>query len=336
MPVDHTPRYETTGDDGLQLRIYADDDIISMAGEYPPAPDGVARLSMEPRPVTHPEETHLVPGLTWREVRDTTGEPGLTRLDTDNEAGGTHLGPPLWLRWQGLTGHSYRLEVPGTQSLWAPFDLRRGLDAYEVLDSDGEPIPGPEARHWLNLQGGRYRLYLVPRRWRYVAWLIVHYAWIIWHNVVSWDLPWTSAHWSRPPVYPYRHDVLHTAGNPQLPGYYALLDYDQGIDWAWCHSRRALRMAREIIQAQYFDPYTWSAFVYMGAETPEITPWAWEPWPGDLVLGIERLCDLSGASSMVWVRQTADLAGEYPRWPISTFLSSSWVPPPIGAPLPGM
>ena len=317
-PIDKTERYEARGDEGFLLNLYRHD---LLTGQNPPAPAGEARLDLDDAATVDPNDARLTREYTWREQQEKADDPTQwIRLDSKNVTGGTRLKEPLAMAWRGLNGAEYLIEIPD-QSLIAPVDLRFPERYYATTD-DGIRLDQAEGERAMALQaGGRYRLYLRPRRWRYVATVIAHYLYISPFEVVPIDEFFIRAHTHRPPFYPYRHNLLETSQNPDVPNFYGdLRSYDEGVNWQWVHSRSANALSSEIINGQFYTLCLVKLFI--GNEDPDVSITRYPPEAGDVVLGIGRIDQASGREVRTWIVQNQDLTHVYP-W---TLISENLVP----------
>lgn len=314
--IDNSPRYVSDGLDGLQLNLHRYD---RLSGETPFTPAGEWILDLDAHQQIDREPARVVRELTWREVQERAANPAeWLRLDLINRAtSGTALEDPLFARWQGLRGNEFRLELPDNV-LFAPFDLTHE-DRYRVLDDDGLPLDSDLSPHVLNLyNGGHYRIYLRPRKWRYVATCVVHYWYISAFEYFRAQEIFTRAHTHRPPFYPHRHNLIQTTKTADLPDYFGTYhSYDTGINWQWEHSRSAAALSREIIEGQYWTKLVVKLFG--GNEAPWVTVSSRPPDRNDIVLGIGRI-DSSGRESKYWIQQTQDLTSIYPWEVLGSYL----------------
>ena len=321
--VDWTPRYEADGDDGLRFSLHHVDQITESSALVSA---GEVLFTREPQPLLDASEGRLIRALDWREVQARAEDPTeWLRLDTDNESGGTHLKQPLELIYDRLRGATYHLELPD-QSLFTPFDLRYP-ERYRVVTDDGRELSDEEAAQALALRnGGRYRLHLRPRRWRYVATAWAYYALISGFEYVISTEVFTRAHFDRPPFYPYRHDLIESSKTTPLSGWFgAPLSYDEGIESQWGLSRSSQALRLEILDGGFRTLCLVKLFLF--ATNAEVTVWRYPPQTGEIVLGIDRVDQATGSSSRWWVVAKEDQATEYP----ATVLGHYLVPFCVGA-----
>ncbi|MCP4897622.1 MAG: hypothetical protein GY906_11675 [bacterium] len=321
--VDVTQRYAFDGADGVAINLYQVDGIT---GACVPAPGGQARLTTTPRPEVNLAEERLLPDLTWRQVQARAETPAAwTRHDTKNTTGGTRLEAPLVAVFDRLPpGPGYRIEL-ANNSLFCPFDLTHP-ERYRLLDDDLMPLPTEGAEHRMTLDdGGVYALYLVPRRWRYVAEVVAHFVWISgWERVPMIEYfirAWTN----RPPFYPFRHDLLTTSQTTQMehPYYDGLLSYDNGIVWQVDHSRGAAELRTEIVQAQYWT--ICNVYLLTGVEDARVSIWRQPSRVWDIVAGIGRIDQATGMESRVWLQQVEDVSSLYPQTLLGQYYVPFWV-----------
>ncbi len=318
MWVDWCPEYagET---DGLLVNLHH---LETETGTCAVVPAGEAYLDEAPEEELRREEARISRLMTWREVQSYAIAPTeWYRLDTRNEALGTRLLAPARIIFDGVRGSAFRLEIPD-QSLWTPFDLRRGLDGYYVVSDDGMRVDDSDAAAFLDFtQRSTHALYLRPRRLRIVVTVIAHYMYATFFELVLNDEIFTRAYFDRPPVYPERHDLLHTTLETPLYNYFGEpRSYDLGLDTAFSMSRTAGELAHEIVAAQFFDPCM--AYVLVGYELPDMTVWAYPARAHDVVCGLGRIDTATGLESRIWLVQREDMSAEYPPRVLGQFLSA--------------
>jgi hypothetical protein len=240
------------------------------------------------------------------------------RLDTGNETGGTLLREPLELAFDRLRGASYHLELPD-QSLFTPFDMRYP-ERYLVVDGNGRPLPDDQAEQVMSLRnGGRYRLHLRPRRWRYAATVWAYYVYISAFEYVPASEIFFRAHFDRPPFHPYRHNLIETTKTTPLTGWFGTpLSQDIGISYQWETSRSAEGLRTEIIEGQFYTLCLSKIFVF--ATDAEVTVYRYPPRQNDIVLGIERVDQATGASQIWWVVARWEQFDEYPVTVLGQYL----------------
>jgi hypothetical protein len=319
-PVDLTPRY----DQGLKLRLHQATGLLPETddGRWGEVPDGLAQIL---DPATHPpdpfnrEASHVVADLTPEEVQAAALDPTeWLRLPFRNETGGCDYKRPIRLRWDGLQGSQFAL-VLENGLLFAPWDLREGAK-YHWQDDAGKAVEHGEIYSELRA-GADPVLYIRPRRWRWWIHVWAHYEFVQtwWEQEVMEEF--TRIFFDRPPFYPMRHDVLHTASQAWFWHEYenAFLAYDAGVDSKVILSRAASDLRHEIVMAQWFDLCT--AYILMDVEIAKVTIWADTPRVGDAVLGVGLRSSVLDVEKRVWAVQLEDVTARYPRTLIGQFYS---------------
>jgi hypothetical protein len=319
--IDTTKRYELDGIDGFRLNLHRFDRTTEAT---PIVPAGEAALELDVEKELGGAPARFTRELTWQEVQARAADPTQwLRLDVINRnQAATDLEDPISAQWAGLRGTEFRLELPN-QSLFAPFDLTHP-ERYRVELDDGTRLPEEEAAHRMTLHaGGRYRLYLRPRKWRFVATVIASYAYISGFEYFVAQETFTRAHTHRPPFFPIRHDLIHTTKTADVPNYFGdLRSVDAGISWQWEHSRSAAAMAHEMIDGQYWTKLV--VKIFAGNSDPDVTISSRPPDKGDIVLGIGRIDNYSGRESRSWIVQDKDLTHLYPWEVLGQYLVPGW------------
>jgi hypothetical protein len=193
--------------------------------------------------------------------------------------------------------------------LFAPVDLTHP-EWYDVLDENGGPVDAPLRRMSLR-QDGRYRLYLRPANWRWVPTVWANYLYVSFFEMFTTRLVYTTAWFDRPPIYPRRHDLIHTTQSATWEYMHNLYSYDAGISWALNGSRGAQDLRFQIIDAQWWTQS--EAFIFLSVDPLTLAMWMWPPEAGDIVMGIGEIDNVSGAEQTVWLRQNRDLTDIYLR-----------------------
>jgi hypothetical protein len=317
MWVDNHQRYTRITDDGLGFELYQDElteDEPFLVASY----KAYADTSQDPN--ANKDDAHYLKRLDWQEIQAAAADPTeYLRLKGLNEYRG--LGIPAELNWEGLDGSAFVLTLLDN-SLFAPFDLRYP-DNYVIITDNGDQLSQADAKQWFFLdKDGSYRLYLRPCKWRYVATVIAHYLLITLFEAYPVNIPFTRAHFDRPPVFPYFHDVLNAVPFFLHPFFGGLYAADAGVDHQWSASRSARQMAKDILEQQYFT--TCESLVFTGYEIPVITLWRYPPDPGDIILGIERVDTASGDVDRVWIKQLLDPFDDYPPVVIGDFIAPTF------------
>jgi hypothetical protein len=315
MWVDHTARYTWNGLDGLSLNLYHVDRI---AGDFPPLPAGAAQLITNPKPEVDRAEGRTLRELTWREVRDAAETPtDWYRLDTLNESQGTQLTEPLALIVPEARG-SIALEMVN-QSLFDPFDLRKGTEWYRATDDNGEAFTGDVSEYLYLYPRGRYNLYFRPRRWRYYVVVYAVFIYISFFELFPVTTAFTHAWYDTAPRYPIRHNILNT--NPGST--------DPAILWQFEHSQAAADLTHQIFEAQWWTPC--EAFIFSSIELVQMWVYREAPRKYENVLGIGRVDQATGRESRVWIQNLNDRDDDYPREEIAFFEQVPWYILPPGS-----
>ena len=280
--------------------------------EYSPLPSPLAQITYdqdaEPNAIRRDERTSDL--LTADEVaaREIDGTKWL-RLPTINESGGCQLRTPVIMTQRAQTGAAFAL-TGDYNALYMPFDLREP-DLYTMVDSDGNQFSDQKKEHYIKLmEGGCYRLYLAPAKWRWVATVVAHYVYISWFEAFYTDEIFTRAWYNRPPIYPYRHNVLISSQNPSIEYNGVWHSTDIGIADGFDRARGSADLRRQIIEAQW-----WSLseiYLFLSNDPCSMTLWQHPPDPGDVVLGIGRVDYPSQKEEVVWLIQKQPV---FDRWP---------------------
>ena len=191
---------------------------------------------------------------------------------------------------------------------------------YEVVDDNGAPL---DPEYWMQF-GDRSRLvlYLRPRRWKWIVIVFCYFEYDDWWGSAPSYETFISTMFLRPPFHPYRHNLAVTA----QPDQYNMLNwegqpraYDYGIESAWDLSWHSRDLRQQILDQQWFS--LCEAYVFTGNEPPDIAIQAFPPRPGEIVMGIGRVDEITGAESRVWARVATDLGGVYPQRTVGQFLA---------------
>jgi hypothetical protein len=307
MWIDNTHRYRRFGFDGLKFRMSMWDripDTFLLA----PAGDPELVTQTVPSPILEPVEGRLLRELSWREIQARAENPGeWYRLDTLNESEGTQLQEPLALAFRGIRGPL----VPGIedQSLFAPFDLALGESIYRAVDESGVEVPLERA--WLYPRG-TYDLYLRTRKWRYNVIVYATFLYISWFEMYTIVTPFVHMWYDRPPVYPLRHNILETS-----PG-----TNDAAIVLQFEQSQAAADLTQQIFQAQWWT--LCDAFIFQSVERVEMWVNRMPPAKREVILGVSRIDQATGAESRVWVENRLNMTTVYPVQQIAYFEEVPW------------
>lgn len=310
MPIDLTPRYAWTGNDGLALNLLGLDPVT---GGWYPHPKGSGAMSVEPRPEVYPARESQGRLLTLAETQADVG-PDAIRLRYRNELGGTALEQPWAISWEGVEDVGW-LSSPDN-SLFIPFDLSN-RDLYAARDINGSRLDWSFAAL---KPGATYHLHLGPRRWRYTATLLAHFYKVTWFEMVPWDVWFIRSWYDRAPVYPYRHDVIRTAGNEDWWDTYLgiYLAYDAGLESAFLASDAADYMRGEIEFTTGMDGLC-SATILASTEAAALYVWREAARRWDVPVVIQEMDQGTGVRSEVYVEATGDTSSLYPRQLLGTF-----------------
>jgi hypothetical protein len=285
-------------------------------------------------PLVSADDTRASDWLTPSEIQAAEGSPDPTtwlRLPLYNEPGGKqgshcNLLNRVVLHQDGHTGPHYKLEG-NYNPIYAPFDLRHP-EWYDILDSNGDALEtGSSAiikdQLCAILNDNTYRVYVRPANWRWTATVTAYYFYISWFEFFLTSQIFTHAYFNRPPIYPYRHDLLTTTRTFPIEWDHTFWSLDSGIDYGFNSSRGAGFLRHQIIDSQW---YTLSeAYVFARNDPVKLYIWLWPPEAGDIVLGIGNLDHITGHEQVVWFKQNRDLTDEYPRTVIGTYLVTDFV-----------
>lgn len=307
MWIDNTHRYRRLGTDGLQFRLSMWDRIPDI---YLLAPAGGPLLKTQtvPSAILNPVEGRLLREMSWREIQAAAENPGeWIRLDTLNESEGTQLQEPLALAVRGIRGPV----IPGIedQSLFAPFDLSLGADVYRAIDDAGAEVPLERA--WMYPRG-RYSLFLRPRNWHYSVIVYAVFLYVSWFEMYTVVTPFTHAWYDRPPVYPLRHNILETSPATN----------DAAVVWQFEHSQAAADLTQQIFEAQWWT--LCDAFIFQSIELVQMWVDRVPPASREVILGVTRVDQATGAESRVWVENRRNMSAEYPQQQIAFFEDVPW------------
>jgi hypothetical protein len=324
--VDWTTRYEGA-DGGLQIET-ARHDVMFDQWSLVPAPLAQIQDATDYQPNVDRDSERLGDAKTVAEISAEGPQPTpYLRLALRNEVGGANGGwcdlrEQAVLRQHHHTGDEYRLVI-NYSPLFAPVDLRHP-EWYDVLDANGGPLQQQEPDRWLSLRpDGVYRLYLRPANWRWVATVWANYWYVSWFESFPTRLVFTTAWFNRPPIYPRRHDLIHStqvAYEEYLGSYYST---DAGIDYGFNSSRGAAFLRHQIIDSQWWTLS--EAFIFTGNDPATLALWMWPPEAGDIVLGIGRVDHPTEREEVIWLRQNRDLTDEYPRTVIGSYIIYDFV-----------
>jgi len=208
--------------------------------------------------------------------------------------------------------------VPNDSILFAPFDFRHP-EWYRCFSEDGTELTN--TAQWLELRPDMdYVIHLRPRWWRVTVFLLAHFAYIsLWGFQLN-DEFFVHVFFDRPPVYPYRTDVIHSKQEQGTENWNGdMRSYDIGLDYWWEQTTAAANLAREVLDQQY----SWYCVVYMflSNEDPDLFMEAWPPRKEEIVCVIEHVDKITGKTQPVIVRQHVNLDHEYPHFQWGAFLA---------------
>lgn len=316
--IDWTPRYEGE-DGGLKIETARYETMFNqysfVAGELTQIPTDAAY-----NPVVEINDTRVADSKTVEEIADEHEHPTeWLRHPLYNEQGGKDYGycglePGAWLVQNHHIGDEYR-PIVNYSPLFAPVDLTKP-ERYQAINTDGDPVENPLRRMSLR-QDGRYRLYLRPANWRWTVTVWANYIYVSLFEMFPTRQVFTTAYFDRPPIYPRRHDLIHTTQTANWEYLGNLYSIDAGISWAFDLSRGAQFLRHQIIDSQWWTQS--EAFIFTGNEQASIAMWLWPPEPGDIVMGIGEIDNVTGQEQVVWLIQTDDLTGDYPRTVIGSY-----------------
>lgn len=318
--IDVTPRYERQ-DGGFTIQLFHHD---VLTGEYEPVPADVCAVEVgdDYDPLVSRESERMATELDQDEIQARNPSPTeWLRLPLGNESGGRYGGlcdlrDPAVMVQRAHTGPEFAW-VADYNPLFAPVDLRHP-EWYDVLDENGVQVGESEKlRHMRLHDGGQYRIYLRPANWRWATSVRAVYLYVSWFEMFLTPQIFFNAWHDRPPIYPYRHDFLHTT---QVADWYyngAYYSTDPGINEAFNSSRGAGHLRAQIVDAQWWTLS--EAYIFHSNDEAIVTLWMYPPESGDIVCGVTRVDQPSGEEQTVWVRQNRDLTSEYPRTVIGSY-----------------
>ncbi len=332
MWMDYTDRHR--GDyGGPQFTLYNWDDY---SGDFAPVPAPTAQVITPTLydPGANPDDTRMSDWLTPGEIQTAEGSSDPTtwlRLPLRNEPGGKdghrcNLLNPAVITQHAHTGPHYKM-VGDYNAIYAPFDLRHS-EWYDLVDSMGNPLDLSQANLIKEqlcsiLNDSSYRLYVRPANWRWVATVKAYYYYISWFEFFLTFQMFTHAYFNRPPIYPHRHDLIHTTRTQSVEWDHTWWSLDGGIDDGFNRSKGAAFLRHQIIDAQW---WTYSeAYVFARNDPAKLYIWLWPPEAGDLVLGIGNIDHITGSQQTVWFRQNRDLTDEYRRLVLGGYLVMDFI-----------
>jgi len=304
---------------GPQVKLYHKD---YYTGDYSPTPEPVAQIyDMDNVKVNFDPKFERSSDLLDQEeirdkVEDPIAEPWIRSL-LANETGQPSLKAPVTFMFNGLEGQGFAPKI-NYGSSFQVCDLSHP-EWYSFMDGDRNFMDVNKGRELTTLRnGGHYRLYLAPAKWRMGVTCRAHYWYISYTESYGVPLDFFSAWFTRPAVYPFRHDVDHTKDQQAINWLGTDYSYDAGVDDAFDRSRGSLDLAHQIIDAQWWTLS--EAFVFVLNDPALIALWQYPPDYGDIVLGVGRLDEYGQNEQITWVLQNRDIISEYPRQVIGLFI----------------
>lgn len=327
MWMDYTDRLR--GDyGGPHFDLFHWDDI---SGDFEPVPAPTATVITATvyDPGTYRDDARVTDWFTSEEVVAAEGSSDPTtwlRLPLRNEPGGRdghncELLNRVVINQFAQAGPHYKM-VGDYNPIFAPFDLRHP-EWYDIIDSQGFPYdPGasPVKKEQLIslLNDNAYKLYVRPANWRWAVTVTAYYYYVSWFEFFLTKQIFTHAYFDRPPIYPIRHNYLHTSRTATIEWDHSYWSQDAGIDDGFERSRGSQFLRDQIIDAQW---WTYSeAFIFARNDPAKIHLWLWPPESGDIVLGISTADRITGQESIFWLRQNQDLTHVYQRQVIGSYL----------------
>jgi len=318
--IDWTNRYEAE-DGGLEIKTWQRDQL---SGDFAPVPlqRSVITDPTDYNPYTDGEHARLNAEIAPEDVAAREANPTeWIRQKLYNEIGGKRGGQcdlkrPTVIEQLGHQGPDFRLSC-NHSPLFAPFDLRHP-EWYQVVGPDGEGA-GVSTEDLVRMsETGQYRLYLRPANWRWVATVWANYYYVSWFEAFPTREVFTKAWFDRPPIYPTRHDLLHTTQNAYFEYLGTLYSIDSGIEDGFNSSRGAAQLRTWILDAQWWTLS--EAYIFTRNDPATLVLWLYPPETNDIVLGIGRVDVPEGEESVLWLKQTRDLTDEFPRQVIGNYI----------------
>jgi len=329
MWVDYTDKYAGVSG-GLKSTFYHWDQYLS---DFEPVPSDLAQIEKtadyEPNVERRYERMTRQPDS--EEIAATFDEPEASteylRLPVYNEPGGKHgancnLLDPLILEHHGHVGYEYKL-VLDYNPLFAPVDMRHP-EWYDIVRPDGSTLDQVGKQHVLSLlDNGAYRIYMRPANWRWVASVSARYIYISWFEAFYTQQIFTHAWFNRPPIYPVRHDLIHTSKVLDFEYQGSYYSTDAGVEYGFNSSRGAGWLRYQIIDAQWWTLS--EAYIFVNNEPAKLVLWLWPPEEGDIVLGLGEIDRATGSQQTFWLRQNRDLTDVYPRTVLGLYIILDFV-----------
>ena len=317
--IDWTDRYSGP-DGGLKIDTARHGMIFD---DYSLVPAATAQIpeTADYEPLINRDDERMHDTKTMEEIQADHASPTeWLRKPLGNEPGGVN-GGHCDLRQAAVMVQDYHIgdefrPVVNYSPLFAPFDGRHP-EWYEVVNEDGTVVPNAE--RWMSMRpDGFHRLYLRPANWRWVTTVWASYLYVSWWEMFNTREIFTTAWFNRPPIYPRRHDLIHSTQVADFEYLNAYWSTDSGIDYGFETSRGAAFLRQQIVDAQWHTQS--EAYIFTGNDPATLAMWLYPPDEGDIVLGIGTVDAASGDEQVVWIRQTRDLTDEYPRAVIGSYI----------------
>jgi hypothetical protein len=140
----------------------------------------------------------------------------------------------------------------------------------------------------------------------------VVFIYIGWFETYEVLLPFPHLWYDRPPVYPLRHNILETNADTN----------DAAIVWQFEHSQAAADIEQQIFDAQWWTPC--EVFIFKNVE--KVVMWVNRVPPAkrEVILGVGRVDQATGAESRVWVENRYNMTSAYPVQQIAYFQEVPW------------
>ena len=329
MWVDYTERH-TGVLGGYKANLYHWDDMLQ---DFEPVASDLTQIEEEDdyEPNVDRRYARITRNLNGEEISATTLYQGTPtphlRLVLHNEVGGKYggnfeLSDPSIIHHEAHVGYEYKLDL-SYNALYAPCDMRHP-EWYDIVSPDGRVLDQTGKAHVFSLlNNGAYRLYLRPANWRWVATVRAVYVYLSWFEAFYTEQLFTHAWFNRPPVYPHRHDLLHTTTTLPFEWNGVYYSLDGGIDYGFNSSRGAGFLRYSILDAQWWTLS--EAYIFNNNDPATLVLWLWPPEKDDIVLGISEIDRVTGADQIYWVKQNRDLTDEYPRTVIGNYIVLDFV-----------
>ena len=240
------------------------------------------------------------------------------RLSERNRDGGTWLERPLNLRWHGVPGGQMVL-VLEDNDLFVPFDLREP-GRYAVLNATGTEFLAPDASTFMRFRPGElWRVHLRPQFWWFDVWMLVHYEIVTPFISIPSDEVIRFEGAMRPPVWPYRHNLLYTRTIADVPSFFgAYYSWDPGINAGFQYSALGVALSEAAHAEEYHT--LCMAKVFLFNEQPWADIWTDAPRVNSIVAAFDHVDRASGEVERFLLMQVFDHRSVYPDRIIGSYL----------------